>query len=136
MDMEDDILVGYLLSGGSHIPMRTLRTSYTLTCYCFGRVKMLRHWTCPYHSVLLAASPASQQYFSLTPNQHQPPATSQPAVIFSHNNKPAPATSRTENILSLTTREKFPSSAKSPYLCFLIALFFYSLVGMCLKLIV
>jgi len=28
------------------------------------------------HSVLLAASPASQQYFSLTPNQHQPPATS------------------------------------------------------------
>ena len=35
-----------------------------------------------------------------------------------------PATSRTENILSLTTGEKFPSSAKSPYLCFLIALFF------------
>ena len=76
------------------------------------------------HSVLLAALPDNQHYFSLTPNQHQPPATSQPVVIFSHNNKTAPATSRTENILSLTTGEKFPSSAKSPYLCFLIALFF------------
>ena len=28
------------------------------------------------NSVLLAASPANQQYFSLTPNQHQPVATS------------------------------------------------------------
>jgi hypothetical protein len=27
----------------------------------------------------------SQQCFSLTPVQHQPPATSQPAVFFSHN---------------------------------------------------
>jgi hypothetical protein len=33
----------------------------------------------------------SAQYFSLTTNQHQPPATSQPAVFFSHN-KSAPAT--------------------------------------------
>jgi hypothetical protein len=36
--------------------------------------------------------PASQQCFSLTPVQHQPPATSQPAVFFSHN-KSASATS-------------------------------------------
>jgi len=34
----------------------------------------------------------SQKYFSLTPNQHQPAVTSQPAVIFYHN-KSAPATS-------------------------------------------
>jgi len=34
----------------------------------------------------------SQQYFSLTPNQYQPTATSQPAVFFSHN-KSAPAIS-------------------------------------------
>jgi hypothetical protein len=34
---------------------------------------------------------ASQQYFSLTPVQHQPPATSQTAVFFSHN-KSASAT--------------------------------------------
>jgi hypothetical protein len=36
---------------------------------------------------------ASQQRFFLTPIQHQPPATSQPAVFFSHN-KSAPATSQ------------------------------------------
>jgi hypothetical protein len=35
---------------------------------------------------------SSQQCFSLTPIQHQPPDTSQPAVFFSHN-KSAPATS-------------------------------------------
>jgi len=33
----------------------------------------------------------SQQYFSITPKQHQPPATSQPTVLFSHN-KSAPDT--------------------------------------------
>jgi hypothetical protein len=37
--------------------------------------------------------PASQQCFSLTPVQHQPPVTSQPAVFFSHN-KSASATSQ------------------------------------------
>jgi hypothetical protein len=36
--------------------------------------------------------PTSQQCFSLTPVQHQPPVTSQPAVFFSHN-KSASATS-------------------------------------------
>ena len=36
----------------------------------------------------------SQQYFYLTPNQHQPAATSQPVVFFSHN-KSASATSHT-----------------------------------------
>jgi len=30
-----------------------------------------------YHSVLLASSPANQQYFSLTSNQHQPPVSEQ-----------------------------------------------------------
>ena len=34
----------------------------------------------------------NQQCFSLIPNQHQPAATSQPAVLFSHN-KSAPVTS-------------------------------------------
>jgi hypothetical protein len=37
--------------------------------------------------------PASQQCFSLTSFQRQPPTTSQPAVFFSHN-KSAPATSQ------------------------------------------
>jgi hypothetical protein len=37
--------------------------------------------------------PASQQCFSLTSFQHQPLATSQPVVFFSHN-KSAPATSQ------------------------------------------
>ena len=43
------------------------------------------------HSVQLACQPASQQCFSHTQNQHQPPATSHPAVLFS-NNKSTPAT--------------------------------------------
>jgi len=41
------------------------------------------------HPVLLAAYPANQHYFSLTPNQHQPP------IIFSHN-KSAQATIRSQ----------------------------------------
>ena len=45
---------------------------------------------CCKYLTLLAAS--SQQCFFLTPNQHQPAATSQPAVLLSHN-KLAPATS-------------------------------------------
>ena len=44
------------------------------------------------HSVRCLVPPASQQYFSLTQLQHQPPATSQPTVFFSHTT-PAPATS-------------------------------------------
>ena len=36
-----------------------------------------------------------QQCFSLTPNQHQPPATSQPIVLF-FLNKSAPATSHSQ----------------------------------------
>jgi len=40
--------------------------------------------------VRLACQPTSQQYCSLILNQHQPPATSQSAVLFSHN-KSAPA---------------------------------------------
>ena len=35
--------------------------------------------------VRLACQPTSQQYCSLILNQHQPPATSQSAVLFSHN---------------------------------------------------
>ena len=41
--------------------------------------------------VRLACQLTSQQCFSLTPNQHQPLATSQPAVLFSYN-KSAPVT--------------------------------------------
>ena len=54
------------------------------------------------HSVRCLAPPASQQYFLLTPLQHQPPATSQLTVFFSHTT-PAPA-QRTEcmSFLSFT----------------------------------
>ena len=54
------------------------------------------------HSVPCLAPPASQQYFLLTPLQHQPPATSQLIVFFSHTT-PAPA-QRTEcmSFLSFT----------------------------------
>ena len=45
--------------------------------------------------VRLACQPTSQQYCSLIPNQHQPPATSQSAVLFSHN-KSAPAISHSQ----------------------------------------
>ena len=73
-------------------------------------MEMLLHWWCvigllmnkkwkvtrlSIHSVRLVCLPASQQCFSLTPNQHQPPANSQPAVLFS-NNKSAPATSHSQ----------------------------------------
>jgi len=47
------------------------------------------------NSIRLACQPTSQQYFSLTQNQHQPPATSHPAVFFSQN-KSAPATSHSQ----------------------------------------
>jgi len=58
--------------------------------YEFRKVKMTyilerREYLNYNHYVLLAASLANQQYFSLTPNQHQP------TVIFSHNKLP-PAT--------------------------------------------
>jgi len=42
-------------------------------------------------SVITLFAATSQQYFSLTPNQHQPPV-SQSVVFFSHN-KSTPATS-------------------------------------------
>jgi len=45
--------------------------------------------------VRLACQPTSQQYCSLILNQHQPPATSQSAVLFSHN-KLAPAISHSQ----------------------------------------
>ena len=38
-----------------------------------------------FSSVRLACQSTSQQYYSLILNQHQPPATSQSAVLFSHN---------------------------------------------------
>ena len=45
--------------------------------------------------VRLACQSTSQQYCSLILIQHQPPATSQSAVLFSHN-KSAPATSHSQ----------------------------------------
>jgi len=45
--------------------------------------------------VRLACQPTSQQYCSLILNQHQPPATSQSAVLFSHN-KLAPVISHSQ----------------------------------------
>ena len=50
-------------------------------------------------SLRLACQPTSQQYYSLILNQHQPPATSQSAVLFSHN-KSAPATTKRTQQLS------------------------------------
>ena len=38
-----------------------------------------------HHFVRLVYQPISHQCFSLTPNQHQSPAISQPALFFSHN---------------------------------------------------
>jgi len=43
----------------------------------------------------LACQPTSQQHCSLILNQHQPPAISQSAVLFSHN-KSAPANSHSQ----------------------------------------
>ena len=45
--------------------------------------------------VPLAYQPTSQQYYPLILNQHQPPATNQSAVLFSHN-KSAPAISHSQ----------------------------------------
>ena len=46
------------------------------------------------HSVRQLQQPPAQQYFSLTPLQHQLPATSQPTIFFSHI---TPATSSNSN---------------------------------------
>ena len=54
------------------------------------------HWT--YYQELghrLACQSTSQQYYSFILNQHQPPITSQSAVLFSHN-KSAPAISHNQ----------------------------------------
>ena len=53
--------------------------------------------------VCLACQPTSQQYYSLILNQHQPPATSQSAVLFSHN-KSAPAISHSQTNTAIETR--------------------------------
>ena len=45
--------------------------------------------------VRLACQPTNQQYYSLILNQHQPLATSQSTVLFSHN-KSAPAISHSQ----------------------------------------
>ena len=46
-------------------------------------------------TVRLACQPTNQQYCSLILNQHQPPATNQSAVLFSHN-KSASTTSHSQ----------------------------------------
>jgi len=50
-----------------------------------------------FHFVRLVYQLTSQQCSSLTPNQHQSPVTSQPAVLFFHN-KSAPATTKRTEI--------------------------------------
>ena len=57
----------------------------------FNFDKSLGYWS----FILSSCQPASQQCFSLTPNQHQPPATSQPTILFSYN-KSASATSHSQ----------------------------------------
>ena len=47
--------------------------------------------------VLLFCSSTSQQCFPLTPLQQQPPATSQPAVFFSHTTPAAASSTSTAN---------------------------------------
>jgi len=59
------------------------------------RIIGLPHISAIIRCVRLACQPTSQQYCSLILNQHQPPATSQSAVLFSHN-KLAPAISHSQ----------------------------------------
>ena len=78
-------LVGCMAGGSIGGGGRSLEG--TLSIYMYTKNLQYQINTLSIHSVLSAASPSSQQYFSLTSNQ--------PAVIFSHN-KPAPATSRSQ----------------------------------------
>ena len=52
-------------------------------------------WALVIRSVRLTCQPTNQQYYSLILNRHQPPATSQSAVLFSHN-RSSPATSHSQ----------------------------------------
>ena len=56
------------------------------------------------HCVRLACLTTNQQYCSLILNQHQPPATSQSAVLFSHN-KLAPTTSHSPANTAIALRK-------------------------------
>ena len=55
--------------------------------------------------VCLACQPTSQQYCSFILNQHQPPATSQSAVMFSHN-KSAPVISHSQTNTAMVNKRK------------------------------
>ena len=55
-------------------------------------LSLLDLWLKDIRSVCLACQPTSQQYCSLIINSHQPPASSQLVVLFSHN-KSAPVSS-------------------------------------------
>jgi len=56
--------------------------------------------------VQLACQPASQQRFSLAPNKHQSPATSQPTILFSYN-KSVPAISHSQPNRAICRRVEF-----------------------------
>jgi hypothetical protein len=84
--------------------------------FCSSRHQYLSHllsvsqWPCS-----AGWLPASQQCFSLTPVQHQPPATSQPAVFFSHNKSASPATRQPNEANIYLISSQFPnSSSNSP----------------------
>ena len=57
----------------------------------------------------------SQQYCSLILNQHQPPATSQSAILFSHN-KSAPTTRHSQvNTVNMHIKPKTESKVQSTF---------------------
>ena len=59
------------------------------------------------HCVRMDCQPTSQQYCSLILNQHQPPASSQSTVFFSHN-KSAPTISHSQaNTSNISMLERF-----------------------------
>ena len=58
-------------------------------------------WLLHIHHVLLFCSSTSQQCFSFTPIQQQSPATSQPAVFFSHTTPTAASSTSTANRVTI-----------------------------------
>ena len=80
-------------------PLSTLMCVWHQMSWCVTettkRSCLAKHLAHRLRCVRLACQPTSQQYCSLILNQHQPPATSQSAVLFFHN-KSAPAISHSQ----------------------------------------
>jgi hypothetical protein len=79
-----------------------IETQNQLQAYTLYNIGLVSHF------VLLASSLANQQYFSLTPNQYQPPTTSQPALTANQHHSqhsllspPVSHQLRTQNCVAL-----------------------------------